>query len=95
MDEVLLAAIILMIGVLLGSGVGIISAYIWRLKTIIHERREKFDGLVTENMELKEQLDNLQKTIEYLEAEKSGEVTNYSDAFAFTQAVLDGKEDFE
>lgn len=90
MDIVLLAIIIFMLGIILGTAVALVISYANRLRIFLNKKHEEKTELQANNAMLKEKVEELEKVVaELMEGTDS---PKYSDAFEYTQAVLDGEE---
>lgn len=93
MDIVLIALVIFMLGIILGTAVALVISYANRLRIYLAKRSEEKNNLQAHNEMLKTKVEELEKVVQELLENQNTESINYSDAFEYTQAVLDGKED--
>ena len=95
MNEALIGIVIFMLGFFLGDIIGLVILLIIHLRKKLEEKRLEDKAIQEENEHLKDKVEELTKSYEELLRElTSNEPKNYSNAFEFTSAVLEGKEDF-
>ena len=94
MNEVLIALVIFMLGVIIGSVIGVATLLIIYFvkkhkanKTELFEREKRIE-------ELKENYEDIKKSYEELLRDLTSKEKHYNNAFEFTDAVLRGEEDF-
>lgn len=95
MADIVIALVILMFGIIIGAAVSLVFIFIKEIKHVSDERHKKNLELEAINKDLQAQVEDLKESFRAILEEATSNETKYSDAFEYTQAILDGKEDFK
>lgn len=95
MTDVLIALVILMLGIVIGSVIALVVIFAFRMKELLNIEKDKRYELHNENEELKAEIEELKASYKILLEETASNEKHYENAFEFTDAVLRGEEDFK
>ena len=94
MTDVLIALVILMLGIVIGSVIALVVIFAVRMRELVTIEKSKSYDVERENEELKAEVEELKASYKALLEETTSDEKHYENAFEFTDAVLSGKEDF-